>query len=459
MANDVNTLASIMQYEINELASSPINTIYFDIEAVVHTPNQDIKILYPVNLGRLKDFINRYSDLVNLTVAMPLGTAIYDIYPFKEKLEITLKLIPLTTTTIYEKYAAGEIRSQRFIAKLTEGSSSLVEGESDIVANKAFADEKHITEISFQLISKITDEIKDLTVGFIARDTNPMEVIKYALTKYSKAVEVDASDMVQGVCVTSGYTELAREHVIIPHLTRLVDLPNVVNKACGGLYPAGFSYYLDQGFWFVYPLYDTTRFGREDYTLTILNVPKNRLPGTEKTFRVTPTQLIIIVTGNTKHEDMFDYDKGHEGDATRFIDSNKIVEDFGVTIDNKLMVRRHVNTRQTTLNDEGVSSQYGTKGRAKITSAINEEYSKLAARNGSKLMTEWQNSNDVLLVPGMPVRYMFLAGNETRQLYGTLVAAETSMVATNNTPTKKKFMSVTALSCFLERDITNTKQQ
>lgn len=460
MQDEVNTLSSVMQYEIDAIFRSPLPTVFYDMEVTIHTPSKDIKVLYPEYMGRLKDFVARYSDLVNVGVTLPLGTLIHDIYPHRESLEVTLKLIPLKATTVYEKYEQGIIISARYIAKLTKTSSELAEGNTDVATNKQLANEQHLAGIELQLIDKTAIDIKSLTVGMIARKQKAIDVIKYCLTAYSKEVVNNSGQPIRGVTVAPGYSEDVREQIMIPQLTRLVDLPNNVNKSVGGIYPTGFSYYLDGTNWFVYPLYDTKRYAKSDMTLTIINVPKNRLPGTEKTFRVTATQLIVISTGAVKHNDDFEYKKGSVGNAVRFVDANKIGEGFGEVKDNKFIPSRTLNTNESAMasDDPEPVQQFFTDGQTKVTSQTNLEYSRLAEQAGSEAMITWENSNDSLIYPGMPVRYMFLANGEARQLYGTLLAAETSMTPTNNTPTKKRLSSTTVLSCFLERDVTKTNQ-
>lgn len=458
MQDEVNTLASIMQYEIDTVFRSPLATVFFDMEVIIHTPKKDIKVLYPGSMGRLKDFVNRYSDLVNVSVTVPLGTLVHEVFPHKENIEVTLKLIPLKSTTVYEKYEQGIIRSSRYVAKLTEQSSKLAEGNSDVMTNKQMGNEQHLTSVELQLISKSAIDIKALTVGMVARKVRAIDVILYCLTEYSKQVVNNSGQSIKGVDIAPGYSEEIREQVIVPQLTRLVDLPNNINQSVGGLYPTGFSYYLDDSFWFVYPMYDVKRYAKSDNTLTIINVPKNRLPGTEKTFRVTPSQLIVISTGEVKHNDDFEYKKGSVGNAVRFVDAKKIPEGFGETAGNKFIPSKVMNTNESAMKSDDAEpiQQYFTKGQTKVTSNSNLEYSRLAEQAGSQIMVTWENSNDALLTPGMPVRYMFLVNGVAHQLYGVLLAAETSMTPTNNTPTRKRFTSTTVLSCFVERDVTKT---
>jgi hypothetical protein len=54
-----------------------------------------------------------------------------------------------------------------------------------------------------------------------------------------------------------------------------------------------------------------------------------------------------------------------------------------------------------------------------------------------------------LLLPGMPVRYIFQDGEVTRELYGTLNAVETLDYNTNNTISNPRFVTMALLTIFV----------
>lgn len=461
MATDpTNTLDSVMKYEIEAIKRSRQKTTYYDIQATIHTPKGDLKILYPVRFDRLKDFVGRYSDVINLSVAVQSSMMAHDIFPNQDSLEVTLKLLPLKNETTYTRELGKAILNKRYVARLTDHRGSLAEGNVDTVTNKHIPGKEMITVCTFQLVDKVVMALRSKTVGLIARKAKPMDVIKYCLTEHSKDLGSGDSEKISGVTVVPGYTEEEREHIIVPHLTRLTTLPRLVNEAVGGIYPTGFSYYLHGDFWHVFPLYDTTRFAKSDLTLTIINVPKNRLPGIEKTWRMTPTQVIIMSTGEVQQQDTSISDRDTYGTATRFVDARKVIEGFGTRKDNKFTTNFETNVTEASLNlPDSDPTQQAVHQEIKVTSGYNLEYSKLAERAGSKMMITWENSDDSVVYPGMPVRYMFLVNGVPHQLYGTLLAAETMTVATNRDPAQKRFGSTTTLSCFMSRDITNRTVQ
>lgn len=459
-SDTTNTLDSVMKYEIATIKNSKAKTVYYDIQATIHTPKGDLKILYPVRFDKLKDFVDRFSDVINLSVAVQSGMMAHDIFPHQENLEVTLQLLPLKNETAYTRELGKAILNKRYIARLTGHRGEVVEGNSDMTNSKFMPGNEHITVCTFQLIDKVVMALRSKTVGLIARKVKPMDLIKYCLTEYSKDLGSGDNEKISGVTIVPGFTEEEREHVIIPHLTRLTTVPRLINQAVGGMYPTGFSYYLYGDFWHVFPLFDTTRFAQSDYTLTIINVPKNRLPGIEKTWRLTPTQVIIMSTGEVQHQDTSIADRDSLGTATRFVDARKVVEGFGKVEDNKFITNFADNVTEASLNNkDNDPTQQAVHQEIKVTSAYNLEYTALAERTGSKMMITWENSDDSVLYPGMPVRYMFLVNGKAHQLYGTLLAAETMMTPTNRDPSQKRFGATTTLSCFMTRDITNRNVQ
>lgn len=453
----ISSLDSVMQYEINAIKNSTNYTVNWGLEVYIHTPRATLPVLYVERFDRLKDYVERFSDVINITVAVPGGMWTRDILPHKDKLEMTVDFIPLMSTTMYTRLLSADRLKKRYLAKLTSQSNPLVEGNNEQALQKRKLDSEQIVTVTFQLINKVVMALRSKTVGMIARQTTGMNVVKYCLTEHSKNLESGEPEDIRGVNIVPGYSEEVRDHVIVPHLTRLVSLPKVVDDAVGGLYPTGMSYYLDGNYWFVYPLFDTKRFAKAEHTLTIINIPANRMPGVEKTFRVTETQLILISTGQVKYQDNTISERDSLGDTVRFVDSRKVVEGFAKVGDNKLVADYTGNVTEMSLGDDVKDpSRASINTGVVVTSAYNKELTKLAMRNGSIATITWESSNDFVLYPGMPVRFMYLVDGQARQLYGTLLAAETMIYQANKGVKQQKFSSTTVLTCFLSKDVTNT---
>lgn len=457
MTNKI-SLDTVIKYEVNAIRNQSNHVVSWDMKVVIHTPDGDIPVLYPEQFDRLKDYIDHFSDVINLKVAIPAGVYYNNLFPHKDKLEVSVIFIPLLTTTVYNKNENAQRREKRYIARLTDMNSHLVESNTEIVANQLKSNTDSIISVTFQLIDKVVMALRAKTVGMIIRNATAIDAIKFCLTEYSRNLDSGDSEQIKGVNVVDGFSQEVREHIIIPHLTHLTSVPKHINETTGGVYSTGFSYYLQNNFWYVYPLYDTNRFAKADKTLTIINIPANRTPGIEKTFRVTDTQVIMISTGRVRHIDVSNMERDSIGDTVRFIDSKTVIEAFGEKAGNKFTTNYAKNVTEASIDEnhkDPTRSQLANK--VKITNAYNLEFSKLAERNGSRILVTWENSDDSFLYPGMPVRYIFVTNGEPRQLYGTLLSVETTMMPVNQNPKQKKFSATTMLTCFVTRDINNRK--
>ncbi|MGV7297648.1 hypothetical protein PJJ29_28990, partial [Mycobacterium kansasii] len=67
-----------------------------------------------------------------------------------------------------------------------------------------------------------------------------------------------------------------REHLILKP-GKVVDLPLAIDKQVGGLHPAQMRYFLQGQYWYIYPIYDHSRFDTSENVLTIIKIPKFRL--------------------------------------------------------------------------------------------------------------------------------------------------------------------------------------
>jgi hypothetical protein len=81
------------------------------------------------------------------------------------------------------------------------------------------------------------------------------------------------------------------------------------------------------------------------------------------------------------------------------------------------------------------------------------QYSKLAARDGSVIMMEWENSEPDLLIPGMPVKILYLEEDNLRETYGTLVKAHTFVGLKGKGFTANRYSTNTVLAVFVSRKL------
>lgn len=439
-----NPLQTIMKQEIDAITRAPAQITAYNYKVIVHTPERNIKALMVSSVHVLRDYYTRFGDVVSLQASFPLGEAVHDILPHHGNLEITLIKIALLNGSNYLPQGDRGNQVERYTAKLYDIKNKLMEGNNLVLADKMASNSGDIMTLDFQLISPSLELLRTKTFGSTVRNAIGMDAIRAILLH-------TAEEGITNVTVDEGYDTKVREHINIPHNTRIVDLPKYVNKAVGGIYPTGFRYYFQKNQWYIYAPYNIKQFHTSMNTLTIVNIPKDKLPGLEVTFRKTPNQLIILATGDTAHFDHSEQQTYNLGNGVRFVDSRSIMNGYGTVEDNKLIVDRSKNVTQVANPDQQRSVVIANQSSIKITSSYNLEYSELMRRAGSIVQCVWESSEVGHLYPGMPVRYLYMDGEQAKEIYGRLLADETKTRQSNRHPTQRIFVNDSVLTLFVSK--------
>lgn len=453
-------LETLIKEEIFKIKQAAQFAVKYDIQLTIHTPNENIRALTVVEYSVLRDYVNHFSDVLAVTAIFGEGTINHRIVPYNKQLEATIRLMPLANVPEYVKLVDLSIKEYRLKAAIYESSVNVIEGNSELANQLKTADNANISEITFQLVNPVQERIRTQTFGSVIRDCSPMDAIIYILTKHSKIQGIDKMFEVKGVDVEDGYANVPRKHISVPHNTPVVSVPYYINKNVGGLYPTGFQYYLQRNHWYVFSPFNTNRFEKADWTITIINVPKNRMGQLDRTFRTTPSQLILLATGGVKYFRFSDKSKMTNSHGVRFVDSKKITEAFGTVEDNKFVVSRADNVNQFEQADKTSENKHGVveptpirEATTRIDNQMLNHMSDIAAMRGAFLQIEWESGAEDFIFPGTPIQYIYLDGNMPVQTYGRVVAVEAYYRSDSRGMIERKFSNTTIISCFVNDTI------
>lgn len=444
-------LDTLIKEEYAKIGSAAQYSVKYDIQCKIHTPNETINALFVMDFSLLRDYVNNFSDVLTITPVFGSGTITQSIMPYGENLDATVTLKPLANVPDYVKSASESIKEYRFKAILFDDGVSAIESNQLSDMSKKQKDIEDISSLRLQLVNPLQINLRGKTFGGILRNTDPMTAIRLLLTKYSIDGALETQHVVKGVNVTRGHTTKVREHIMIPDNTPIIRLPMVVDRIVGGLYPTGFQYYLQKDMWYLFSPFNTKTFETSQNTLTVINVTKDKLAQLEKTFRLTPTQVIILSTGEVKFTRHSYKKEINETTGTRYIDASRVMDSFGSNIGNKFVVNRKDNMNEYTLSTD--PKAIVKESKTKITTAHNNERSMMAYKNGAILQFIWENGSDDLIVPGMPVRFIYMDGLQPKQVYGNVCALESSYITESVGIVQRKFSNKAVISCFVEDKI------
>ena len=265
-------MQSPLAAEINAVFNGGPNSATYSYRAEIKANGQTLQTLKVISIDRLQDFELKFADETMVRVVMGAGMYTYRVFPYLSNLQLVLY-----RTTLYE--TAGNPNEnvpqkvQTYRATLRNPPAPALEANGRGQPSEMALDLAQILNLDFQLQDPALEQLRMLQSGGNYRRTTVQEVIKNVMTRESVAVDVDGTQVPVGVDMIESVNTDQREHVVIPHGTRLVDVPGYIHRFCGGVYGAGFASYFLDSIWHIFPCYDTTRFDQEEKTLTIIRLP------------------------------------------------------------------------------------------------------------------------------------------------------------------------------------------
>lgn len=411
--------------EIKRIVAAKQGNPGIGLDVTIHTESGDVEAIRVLNYDLVRDYVQQYSDEISIVVAVPAGKSAYKIMPSRNNLEITIlgaNVVPHGATAIEDRgYAA-----QRFRAVLKNANDPTLEANSRELLSEYAMDMLDFQVLEFQLFSKAMEQFAVLSCGGIYRQTKTGDLIRSILLDETNKVDVEDDYKPKGVDMVEPDDNQPREHIVIPHGMKVYDAPGYIHRHCGGVYPAGLSYYYQDDYWFVFPTYDYKRFEEVDRQLVIIQVPENKLPDIDHTYLVEGSVVNLIATGQLKLQDRSDLQKRANGNGVRFADASKFFEDGVEVAGNKAMVSRGK------LNNEFISSKQKSDfnnvvlSEERISANTMYQASKLAAKEGVSIQLIWENSDPSLIRPGMQTKILYFKEGEVRQLNAIVIGAHAS---------------------------------
>ncbi len=406
-----------------------------------------ITTLRILHMDRIRDYIGAYADETYVRVWIPAGTFIEDIYPYRSELKAVLYRDVLTGS---DQSGSQPIQTQTLSALLLNQQDLAKEAQA-AATSTAVANLNRVLEIDLQLTDQVLQQARLTGVGGRFRDTTTPEVLQYVMANTLAMLKNDEASEPIGLDMVESANKDVQSAIVVMDDVKLPDLGDFLHARVSGIYSAGFASYLQRNNWYIYPPFDVTRFEKAQHTLTIVNIPKNRIPSVERTYRTTGNQVVIIGTGDSRHSDLSDKSQLNDGNGVRFAQAGQFMGDLLQVKDNKALALRVDNTSEFVSSDRPEKMNNVRMSSRRVTSNTFYEMSKLAATQGSYVQVEWQNSNVDLLYPGMPVRFFYHEDGEVNQIDGVLVGVHEFSESPTPYLTYRRHIINAALTVFLQR--------
>lgn len=392
-------------------------------EAYIQTEKGEIGIDKVLTIDITKDYEKGFTDNMVLEVSMFKKAYIESLYPIKDNFKIILK-----QTQVTEKENGMRILQPKIEKRLYKGIlvDPIDYGNNSKQSNTAFSNDdkknwdKELINVKIQLYDLAAEQVMKMTFGQIVHGI-PGEICRDMLTKAYEYVEVDKSLKIKGVSLITPDNQKRYDDIIIPHGTKLIDLPRYIQDKWYGIYNYGIGSYLHKGIWYLYPLYNYKRFDQEEIRATIHVIPKGFLMDSKRTYHVNRGHVTILCGGGVESKDNSNVKTINQGDGMTYYDKTKLSNEIIEKKESGLYLNAGKAKKQIVQSKRDDQMNYAPTVPDRVSTSLAQVMSQVSQRNGVAMTFAWEYGHPLLLVPGMPVRIVYYKDDKRYEVDGVLL--------------------------------------
>lgn len=297
--------------EVKAIVNSGKKPVKYSYKGMLHTEKEDIPILKVINIDIHRDYVNNVGDRIHIEFQMALGDYVSRLYPYRANLEFSIKKILL-----HETGGARDVEENIKIEKykavfMPEENPHVATTELEMI-DVGSMNNMDLVIVKLDLLNRSLEPLRIKTVEGVFRNVTQKQVIHSLMMGESNKVKVEGKPAIDGIDLVEPNNTGINNHVVVKSGLRLVDLPSYLQYSMNGVYNAGIGTYLqtynDKKLWFVYPLFDTTRFDKSTDKVIFYSLPQERMPGLDRTYNKDGSVTKILVTSTRKYKDNADND-------------------------------------------------------------------------------------------------------------------------------------------------------
>ena len=380
------------------------------ITGIIYSPYlEDFRIsLEEISLNMDERFIDNHADVIGLTFNIALVNYLYIINLYQDlRCNITISNNIKTSNPVWPR---DDIVIDHRIIFVNKDDILKNISRSDVMLDDTrYNQDRHIANkitVEAQLVDDDTFELRKKQYGCIFRNTTLERVIHFLVGKFNPS----------GKFIVAPDNKIEYENVVIPGLMPFNEIFHHLDKEYNGIYNTGLGYYMLQGIFYTYPLYN---FNPDDpsHIVHIYMVGNNTFLGA-KNYHIfkdgdwhilanmgsTSKQLMESSTENVGNgfmvfKDSIEFDgwRTQSDDGTFSIIEEPIIQ-MQLDNDNTLSGASH-----------NLRYKYGEKSLSKCRS-------ELSLMNGTLFNINWDHASPYVIRPGgmIMIHYDGANGYETK---------------------------------------------
>jgi len=375
------------------------------------------------------DFTSNFRDEIAIDLIITEGNYLFKLYPNRRKLKLSVIRTPITEDTSTVKYNR-ETLVDKFNAYLSDAGGiedpAVVNG-GGYWSTASEADIAGVRRIRLEVIDPAALAVQGWSVGINFRKNTLLQALHGLIDYFGAEATQTVGRKLLGSHIVPPKNTRVYNQIPIRQATPLIEAPDILHEQIG-VYSAGFTHYLQGRYWYVFPLYDVNRFSETKRTITVYNIPPDKLPHIERTFRKLGNALSVLSTGLVVNNDDTEFSQINKGNGVRYADASLIM-DSQVILNNGKATIDPSKTVNEFISESRADGFQQVKTSTRFTANQFYQMSQIASRMVQVYRVVWENSDPSLLYPGMPCRIIQMRDNQQETYEGVLAGARHELVA------------------------------
>lgn len=424
--------------------------VKYNLLVKIHTPKGDFNVLKVIEYQEYNDYVKQVYGSIHLSFHLGMGDYVHKLYPFRDILEVTVKKVPQNDTGIAEVNEEYQAIRYRAILDLTKNVRAT--GERITQIGYETLNQSQPVTVNLELLDRNQELLRvAITEGDIYPQVTMKQVISAVMTGESNKLRLDGKGVIEGFNLVEPDNSMVIPNIHIPSM-KVGLVPTYLQEKSLGVYSTGMGTHYQRvnniPSWYVYSLFDCERFDSDVERMVIYAIPQDRASGLDRTFRKEGKILYVVATGQRNYTDDSQLGDLNQGVGFRMPNATGIFNGGAeMTLTGPVADRARLNTEVgTRKRPDGV---YYAPMLAPSNNPF-KQYSQLAARMTSQLNVVWENSYPDYVYPGMPCKYIFMDGEEYRELKGVILGRYTVSNLIGGSVTSSTYRQATHLGVCLE---------
>lgn len=403
----------------------------FTIEVKLHTEEKDLDNIEYITVVELlvgRDFVRNLSDYMEITLLIPLGTFVYDVYPFLDNIELTL----ITTKQLRKEGLPQRVMERYKAVYLLDKNKSK---PTMSTSSKSDLNQQLPTTLTLQLIDRSVEMLRIKTTGgsFDSRislneDMSTENFLRSVISEEANKIAVENKPVLGHLNIEPTDNEEPLADLIIPSNTRIIDLADFLQRKGKGVYNAGVGSYI-QNFgvdpytsskgYYIYSLHKPSKFHNSKTKMIIYSPITSSLSTTEITYKYADGIVRVVSHTIPNLEDLKESGLMSTGvgyrtaNAASFMKKSVVLTEEGPVFD-----RLKQNTEIINHNKADGVNYAPHKG---VTSNHFVITSEILEKKGSYLTVQISNLDHEFIYPAMPVKIVYNGkDNNVEEIYGVI---------------------------------------